>query len=146
MPDQFGQPWCFAIKVNNKQHYFAAESEQDRINWMVEIIKLRGVPKIISLLDGSRLARHAAFALANLSGKTDGSIQEDIVKHGGVQQLLKFMSSNKPDERLADVIYYAMTKLAQRGLQQLVYCLLMPVKMQISGRCPNTFLCYLACC
>ena len=42
-------------------------SVQERINWIVEVIKLRQIPTIISLLDDQKLSYYAAFALGNLS-------------------------------------------------------------------------------
>jgi hypothetical protein len=72
--DYQGQQNCFQIKVKSKSYILAAETEQERTNWMVEIIKLKGVVGIIALLETSSpsLSRLAAYALANLAGRTSG--------------------------------------------------------------------------
>jgi len=74
--DYQGQQYCFQIKVKAKSYILAAETEQERMNWMVEIVKLKGVPGIIALLDSPILSRHAAYALANLAGRTTGASPE----------------------------------------------------------------------
>ena len=70
--DQLGQPFCFQIRIGGKATVLAAESHQDRVNWIVEILKFRGIQGLISLLDHADLSKHAAFALANLAGRTSG--------------------------------------------------------------------------
>jgi len=66
--DLNGQEWCFSIKTSGKTNYFGAASDQDRMNWMVEILKLRQPAEIISMFEHPKLSKHAAFALANLCG------------------------------------------------------------------------------
>jgi hypothetical protein len=55
-------------------HYFAATGDQDRMNWMVEILKLRPHNELITMLEHPKLSKHAAFALANLCGAKGTSI------------------------------------------------------------------------
>ena len=54
--------------MSGKVHQLAADTEQERLNWMVEILKLRGIQALINLLESPDLHRHAAYALANLAG------------------------------------------------------------------------------
>jgi len=66
--DLDGREWCFSIKVDGHTDYFSATCRQDRLNWMVEILKLRQPAEIITLLEHPKLSRHATFALLNLFG------------------------------------------------------------------------------
>ena len=70
--EYLGSNCCFSVKVHGKGYIFGAANDQERINWMVEILKLRSIQDIISLLNDPRLSRHAAYALCNQAGNNKG--------------------------------------------------------------------------
>jgi hypothetical protein len=70
--EYLGSSCCFSVKVNGKTFVFGAANNQERINWMVEILKLRSIQDIIDLLNNPRLSRHAAYALCNQAGNKKG--------------------------------------------------------------------------
>jgi len=117
--DLNGQEWCFSIKSGGKTNYFGATSDQDRMNWMVEILKLRQPAEIISLFDHPKLSKHAASALCNLCNSKDHVV--NIVKIGGTQALVGFLDKLHPvvDSKLIDSIYLVLIKLCERGLSNL---------------------------
>eukprot|EP01102_Stenamoeba_stenopodia_P007298 TRINITY_DN2040_c0_g4_i2.p1 TRINITY_DN2040_c0_g4~~TRINITY_DN2040_c0_g4_i2.p1 ORF type:complete len:1372 (-),score=296.41 TRINITY_DN2040_c0_g4_i2:256-4371(-) len=112
--DLNGTEWCFSIKSGGKTNYFGATSDQDRMNWMVEILKLRQPAEIISMFDHPKLSKHAAFALANLCGSKDHVV--NIVKIGGTQALVGFLDKLNPavDTKLIDSVYLVLIKLCER--------------------------------
>eukprot|EP00013_Stygamoeba_regulata_P001220 CAMPEP_0177637638 /NCGR_PEP_ID=MMETSP0447-20121125/5073_1 /TAXON_ID=0 /ORGANISM="Stygamoeba regulata, Strain BSH-02190019" /LENGTH=1331 /DNA_ID=CAMNT_0019139569 /DNA_START=180 /DNA_END=4171 /DNA_ORIENTATION=- len=113
--DQYGLEFCFKVVISGKVHYFAGSNDQDRMNWMVEILKLRGLKYVIDLLSSTNLARHAAFAFANLAG---AKIEEshDINKVGGLGPIFKFLETDtaQKEERIQEITYYAFTKLCEK--------------------------------
>lgn len=73
LEDQGGETNCFSITVKGKTSVFAAETERERLNWMVEILKFRGIEAIIGMATpANSLCRHASYALCNLAGRTKG--------------------------------------------------------------------------
>ena len=72
--DQLGQSHCFSIKVGGKVQILAADTARDTQNWIVEILKFRGICGLVSIIQSSdSVASHAAYALANLAGRSKGN-------------------------------------------------------------------------
>jgi SPRY domain len=114
---QHGRDYVFSLKSKGKTQYFAGEDEQDRLNWIVECIKMRSIAEIIEMCSHPKLSRHSAMALCNQSSNQSDNIQLDIVKFGGVDKLLEFIDKHEgdeADEKLFDAIYFAISKLASR--------------------------------
>eukprot|EP00008_Paramoeba_atlantica_P013150 CAMPEP_0201476268 /NCGR_PEP_ID=MMETSP0151_2-20130828/1503_1 /ASSEMBLY_ACC=CAM_ASM_000257 /TAXON_ID=200890 /ORGANISM="Paramoeba atlantica, Strain 621/1 / CCAP 1560/9" /LENGTH=1405 /DNA_ID=CAMNT_0047856583 /DNA_START=104 /DNA_END=4321 /DNA_ORIENTATION=- len=118
--EYLGCDTCFSVKVNGKTYIFGAANAQERINWMVEILKLRTIQDIIALLNDPRLSRIAAYALCNQAGNKKGDIQTDIVTLGGVDGLISIVNECLLDDTvdaqsddLLKSIYYGIQKLAE---------------------------------
>lgn len=110
-----------------------ARDDQDRRNWVLEIIKQRPIRSIIEMLDDPSIGRYrvpcrvfvlrphsylssrcsyAAWALANQCGGAD-ELKLEIVRQGGLAPLLRFTTS--PDEALVGLIYYSLSKLSLKA-------------------------------
>ena len=65
--------YCFTI-TTNKTHTLATETERERVNWIVEILKFRGIRGLVEMVNDKeqKLRRHAAYALCNLAGRSKG--------------------------------------------------------------------------
>jgi hypothetical protein len=75
--------FCFTI---NKTTLIGVDAERDRLNWMAEILKFRGIGGLIDIVnnESEKLRRHAAYALCNLAGRSRGDIPSKrwlIVSH-----------------------------------------------------------------
>mmetsp|Transcript_29513 Transcript_29513/g.82444 ORF Transcript_29513/g.82444 Transcript_29513/m.82444 type:complete len:1441 (+) Transcript_29513:70-4392(+) len=118
--EYLGSSCCFTVKVHGKTFTFGAANDMERINWMVEILKLRTIQFIIDLLNHPRLSRHAAYALCNQAGNKKGDVQTDIVTLGGVDGLIAIVNEYVSEDELSaesddllKSIYYAVQKLAE---------------------------------
>lgn len=88
----------------------AQGGDQDRRNWVLEILKQRPIRGIVDLLHDEKLGAYAAYALANQCGGAD-ELKLEIIQQGGLEPLLKFTKSSS-DAALVGLIYYSLSKLS----------------------------------
>ena len=88
----------------------AQGGDQDRRNWVLEILKQRAIRLIVELLPDEKLGTYAAYALANQCGGAD-ELKLEIIQRGALEPLLKFTKSSS-DAGLVGLIYYSLSKLS----------------------------------
>ncbi|KAL6044932.1 Ran-binding protein 10 [Balamuthia mandrillaris] len=93
------------------RYLLATETEQEKTNWVQEILKLRDITGIIELLGHDSLDFYAAFALANISAGRKVEKKRKIVQQGGHVKLLAFLL-NSTDQQINSAILYAFSQLA----------------------------------
>ncbi len=81
----------------------AQGGDQDRRNWVLEILKQRPIRGIVDLLHDEKLGAYAAYALANQCGGAD-ELKLEIIQQGGLDPLLKFTKTSS-DAALVGLIY-----------------------------------------
>lgn len=90
----------------------ATETEQEKTNWVLEILKLRQVEAIIALLDHATLHTYAAHALSNIASGRDDVKKEEIVQSAGHLRMLRFLKDCPDDAKLHSTIIYALSQVA----------------------------------
>lgn len=106
--------FCFTIQASSKT-LLGVEAERDRLNWIVEILKFRGIGGLIEIVNDpqQKLRRHAAYALCNLAGRSRDDSQTRIVRENGVHCLLEYQKTLEEAD-LIDSINYSLCKLSSQ--------------------------------
>ena len=110
-------------------HLQAQGGDQDRRNWVLEILKQRSIRSIIELLGDPAIGTYAAYALANQCGGAD-ELKLEIVAEGGLEPLLRFTKTSQ-DAGLVGLIYYSLSKLSLMELNKAAVGAQLPMLVEL---------------